>query len=216
VLLRVALPPQGRGGDGGGKGAEREFSGNLLFTHEGLSGYAALDASGSVARGLRTAQDVSVRVRFFPDRDENVWRGMLQDWRQTDAKKTLPVLLGRELPQKLARMLCAACGAECQASELTRDGLRQLSQQLGWMPFTVKSVGGFDEAMVTSGGVALEEVDARRCESNMVSGLYFAGEVLDVDGPCGGYNLHWAFASGRLAGLSAAAEMRAEPSARER
>jgi len=58
--------------------------------------------------------------------------------------------------------------------------------------------------MVTRGGVCLKEVDARTMESRLAKGLFFAGEVLDVDGPCGGFNLQWAFSSGRLAGLSAA------------
>ena len=82
-----------------------------------------------------------------------------------------------------------------------RDAVLQLITRL---PLAVKSAGGFDNAMVTRGGVSLREVDPKTLQSRKIRGLYFAGEILDLDGPCGGYNLQWAFSSGWLAGLSAA------------
>ena len=72
------------------------------------------------------------------------------------------------------------------------------------LPLTVKSAGGFDNAMVTRGGVSLREVDPKTLQSRKIRGLFFAGEILDLDGPCGGYNLQWAFSSGWLAGTGAA------------
>ena len=68
------------------------------------------------------------------------------------------------------------------------------------LPLNIKSAEPWDKTMITRGGVALKSVDAVTLESRIVPGLYFAGEVLDLDGPCGGYNLQWAFSSGYLAG----------------
>jgi predicted flavoprotein YhiN len=67
-------------------------------------------------------------------------------------------------------------------------------------PLTIVGLDGFDKAMITRGGIRLKEVNPRTLESKVIDGLYFAGEILDLDGPCGGYNLQWAFASGVLAG----------------
>jgi hypothetical protein len=71
-------------------------------------------------------------------------------------------------------------------------------------PLTITATEGFDRAMVTRDGVNLRQVNPRTLESRLVAGLYFAGEILDLDGPCGGFNLQWAFSSGFLAGLSTA------------
>ena len=71
------------------------------------------------------------------------------------------------------------------------------------MPFTIKATEGWDKARVTRGGVSLKKVNPDTLESRLTPGLFFAGEVLDLDGPCGGYNLQWAFSSGFLAGKSA-------------
>ena len=71
------------------------------------------------------------------------------------------------------------------------------------LPAAVTGTEGFDRAIVTRGGVALKDVDPRTLQSRLAAGLFFAGELMDLDGPCGGYNLTWAFSSGHLAGLSA-------------
>jgi hypothetical protein len=79
-----------------------------------------------------------------------------------------------------------------------------LAELLAAAPLTVTASEGFDKAMVTRGGVSLRQVDPRALQSRLLPGLFFAGEILDVDGPCGGFNLQWAFSSGFLAGLSVA------------
>ena len=77
---------------------------------------------------------------------------------------------------------------------------RQLAEKLSRLKLHISATDGWRKAMVTRGGVALDEVDPQTMESKLVSGLFFAGEVLDVDGPCGGYNISWALASGFLTG----------------
>jgi predicted flavoprotein YhiN len=97
--------------------------------------------------------------------------------------------------------------AETKAAVLTREGRRLLAASLAedaGHPFPVASLGGWDEAMASRGGVDLGEIDAKTMQSRLVSGLFFAGEVLDVDGDTGGFNIQAAVSTGFLAGMSAA------------
>jgi predicted flavoprotein YhiN len=91
-----------------------------------------------------------------------------------------------------------------RAAELSNSGLRRLSEILAAVPLTIDATEGWDKAMVTRGGVRLKEVEPKTLASRRAEGLWLAGEMLDLDGPCGGYNLTWALASGYLAGRSAA------------
>jgi predicted flavoprotein YhiN len=85
---------------------------------------------------------------------------------------------------------------------LSRDRLKRekLIKTLAWTPFTIVGHDGFRQAMITRGGVSLKEIEQKTMQSKIVDGLYFCGELVDIDGPCGGYNLQWSFSSGFLAG----------------
>ena len=85
-------------------------------------------------------------------------------------------------------------------AELKAEARNELCSLLNALPLTIKNTDGWDKAMLTYGGVALKKVNPDTLESRLLKGLFFAGEVLDLQGPCGGYNLQWAFASGKLAG----------------
>lgn len=128
------------------------------------------------------------------------------DWRASAPAKLVHNLLGYRLTLSLSRVLCelAGLGADARAGALANAACRRLLECVKRLPLTVTGTQGFAKAMVTRGGVRLRQVDPRTLESRLVSGLFFAGEVLDLDGPCGGYNLQWAFSSGHLAGLCAA------------
>jgi predicted flavoprotein YhiN len=82
------------------------------------------------------------------------------------------------------------------------DGAKRakLISLLAWTPLTVNGHDGFKLAMITRGGISLKEIDPKTMQSKLIRGLYFCGEVMNLDGPCGGYNLQWSFASGYLAG----------------
>jgi hypothetical protein len=111
-------------------------------------------------------------------------------------------LLAGHLPAALARQLCLLAGleADARAAHVPRAARDRLALLIKALPLTVVGVDGFERAMVTRGGVSLKEVNPRTLESKKVPGLFFAGEILDLDGPSGGYNLQWAFSSGNLAG----------------
>ena len=115
-------------------------------------------------------------------------------------------LLRQHLPRSLCEVLCDLAGVDGQTAigQLPAAGRDALAGVLGGVELTVTATEGFEAAFVTRGGVKLQGVDPNTLESRSLAGLYLAGELLDLDGPSGGFNLQWAFASGWLAGKSAA------------
>ncbi len=185
------------------------FRGELLFTHAGVSGPLILDLSG-LAMHLRSegAGDVPLRLNLQPDVPREVWGRRFDEWRTGRGRKSVRNLLAEHLPHSLAAALCEISGIapELQASRLPAPARDGLLEAVCATRLTVTGSEGLAHAMVTRGGVSLREVDPATLESRRVRGLYFAGEVLDLDGPCGGFNLQWAFSSGHLAGRAAAGE----------
>lgn len=178
--------------------------GDVLFTHRGLSGPGILDLSRHAAPGdeVRLAP-----VPGFQDAQAADY-SLLRELEAHGARSALRVLQGYGLPESLCRALLAAAGADpaAKAAALPKTARRFIAGGLcssGGFPFPVERLGGWKEAMATRGGVLLSEVDPRTLESRLVPGLHFAGEVLDIDGDTGGYNIQAACSMGRLAGLSA-------------
>ncbi|MCF7838608.1 MAG: aminoacetone oxidase family FAD-binding enzyme [Candidatus Marinimicrobia bacterium] len=187
---------------GSGRTGGTSWRGPLLFTHQGLSGAAALDASGAVAALLAAgAGHVSIGLRLWPERGAAEWTDWLAAARRQHGARKLCNLLALECPAALAAALCeqAGIGADC-AARIARSQADRLRDLLTECRLTITGTGGWQKAMGTRGGVALGHVQPRTLASQLQPGLHFAGEILDVDGPCGGYNLQWAFSSGWLAG----------------
>ena len=197
----------------------RAAAGAVLFTHRGLSGPAVLDLSGTVAELLAKHQAVPLRLQLLSDADAGTWRRRFDAWQRDAGKKHLRNLLAELLPRGLAGAICGLAGdvGDVRAAELPREARDSLAGILAAAPLTVTATEGLPGAMVTRGGVALKHVDPDTLASRLVDGLHFAGEVLDLDGPCGGYNLHWCLASGHLAGASraGATQQRRRPARKE-
>jgi predicted Rossmann fold flavoprotein len=195
--VRIDLPGCSRTG----------LSGTVLFTHRGLSGPAVLNLSGEVAAHLAAGEPVTLCLRIRADRDAAAWMERFGEWRRAGVGgRALQNLLSGDLPRPLAATLCALAG-EIGSSALCRARGADLTRLAGLcadVPIAISATEGWSRAMVTRGGVSLDEIDPQTLASRLVRGLCFAGELIDLDGPCGGYNLTWAFASGRLAGQSAA------------
>ncbi len=195
--LRIDLP----------KASHSGVMGDLLFTHRGLSGPAALDLSGEIARLLaETGKPVPVRLHLTPETHTATWSSAIAAWRTESPRRLVRNLVALHFQHSLAEAVCAetGIGAELRAAELPGATQRHLAEWMAGVTVDVVDTEGFQKAMVSAGGVSLREVDPRSLQSRLVQGLYFAGEILDIDGPCGGYNLQWAFSSGKLAGRSAA------------
>ncbi len=186
---RIALPGESKEPD----------RGELLFTRNGLSGPAVLDLSGRVSELLLKHRTVPLEINFFAGTGAEDWLELFRQWQRDSGRKMIHNLLGETMPRKLAGHLCAGLG-EVAAAVFDGAARRELAARLSACRFDVTGTESWRKAMVTRGGVALRAVEPETLESRLVQGLYFAGEVLDLDGPCGGYNLQWAFSSGRLAG----------------
>jgi predicted Rossmann fold flavoprotein len=181
--------------------------GALLFTHDGIGGPAGLDLSRHLADRLSQTQDgVDIRIDWIPDNDEGQLDRRLQEQLAAHSKKTILNVLADLVPKRLASVLCdlVACDADLQAGRLRKEMRRHLVTLLKGLPLHVTRTRPITEATVTRGGVICDQIDPHTMESRIHRGLFFAGEVIDVDGPCGGYNLHACWATGTLAGRAAA------------
>jgi predicted Rossmann fold flavoprotein len=178
------------------------YRGELLFTHHGISGPPVIDLSGEVSGLLKKHQQVMLTVNLFSDRTVAFWHQEFKRWQENSGKKQLNTLLAGHLPHAVANALCELAGniGTVKAAEFPASGREELARLLTALPLRVNATEGWNRAMVTRGGVALKTVNPATLESRLVKGLFFAGEVLDLDGPCGGFNLQWAFSSGALAG----------------
>jgi len=169
----------------------RTGQGDVLLTHRGLSGPGILDLS-----------------RFLEPKDTihlPICKNATELTIFLSGKKLLKnALIPLGIPERLLSLLLAELGIspESAAAEIDRNTRRRLEDALSGFAFVVDHLGSFNEAMATCGGVALEEVNRQTMESRLVPGLSFCGEVLDVDGDTGGYNIQFALSSGFLAGQS--------------
>ena len=200
ALAGLSLPVVIRYGEGK-KAAV--FSGDMLFTHRGLSGPAVLDVSRDVCRDLAQGRESSVRV-CWGDYTAEFWDKLVSAQRRENGRQRIYTLLAGYYPRRFVEYILQQAGiaGDMILAVFPKESYRRLRDLLVESRFTVSRSEGFSRAMVTAGGVYTAEVKPKTLESRIVKGLYFAGEVLDVDGRCGGYNLQWAFASGRLAAES--------------
>ena len=173
-------------------------SGEVLFTEYGVSGPAIFDLSRSVSAG---GSDLTCLLNFFPDWEEAEVLHWLSQRQAAMATHEASTLLTGSCHTRLGQMICKSAGFTNQrAAGLTRDDLRRIAGQATHFALPITGTCGFDQAQVTAGGLDTSEFDPRPLQSRLVPGLYACGELLDIDGDCGGYNLQWAWSSGRLAG----------------
>ncbi|MBL8726253.1 MAG: NAD(P)/FAD-dependent oxidoreductase [Planctomycetes bacterium] len=172
----------------------------ILITHRGLSGPAPMDLAGDLEE-LHGAGRVS--FDFAPGQSREELDRMLQAAAAAHGARAVVGALPEHLPERLRAALVALVGAAGPLAALTRVQRQGLVAALKDLRLPVPKSLGFDHAEVTRGGVPLAEVDPRTMQSRRVPGLFVCGELLDVDGPIGGFNFQAAFATGRLAGLTA-------------
>jgi predicted Rossmann fold flavoprotein len=181
--------------------------GEMLFTHFGVSGPIILTLSRDVVDALRDDQAVRLGIDLKPALDHPALdKRLLRDIDQ-NGKQHMQNLLKGLLPRKLIPVCLELVGIapDRMAHQITAKERQRLRVWLKDFSLDVTGYRSFKEAIITAGGVATGEVDPRTMESRKVAGLYFAGEVLDIDADTGGYNLQAAFSTGWVAGRSAAA-----------
>ena len=144
-------------------------------------------------------------MRVLPDKKEQDLFNYLVAERDNVPDHLLKNSLARIMPRSLASLVCERLfGPDFQSKRLTNAGAHELAHFLDRIAFTVSKPASMDEAMAMDGGILLKEVDPRTMESRLVRGVHFAGEILDLTGPTGGFNIQFALSGGRLAGLAAA------------
>lgn len=187
VQMRIALK----------EAKKLQATGDLIFTKEGIRGPVVLDFSREITPLLKKYGEVPLLIKMTPFNQQQIFE-------QLKMHATLPLIdaMQQLLPFSVSSALIELVGASKtlsfkQQAGFVRDALIRLIEQT---PLTVTGDYGFDRAMITRGGVQRNEMDAKTMQSRVMSGLFFAGEVIDIDGPCGGFNLQWSFASGYVAG----------------
>jgi hypothetical protein len=180
-------------------------SGPFIFTHDGIGGPAVLDLSRLLADYLPVQKPVEIVIDVTPAMNESKLDGYLLGQLSKFSKKIIVNVLFDLVPKKLAVLICSQAGvAETTASHLEKEQRRKIVKLLKKLPLSITATRPIEEATITRGGVSTAEIDPKTMQSKICPGLFFAGEVIDVDGPCGGYNLQICWSTGVLAGHEAA------------
>ncbi|MCL4430706.1 MAG: NAD(P)/FAD-dependent oxidoreductase [Epsilonproteobacteria bacterium] len=180
----------------------QKVQGDILFASYGISGLAILDISQKASLALLKDQKVMLSINLLPRFNPQELSDTLHQLITSVPNHTLETVLGGLVPAKTVIHLCEAAliNPAKTVSSLTPKEITKLVGLIGNWKFEAIDTHGFKHAEVSGGGVATKEINQKTMESNLVSGLYFAGEVLDIVGRRGGYNFNFAWASGMIAG----------------
>ena len=187
----------------------RKERGEVLLTEYGLSGIAAMQLARAAGERLRAGGRCKAALNLVPDGDA---RAMISERAQALPRREMADFLNGVVHRRLGQALVRAAGVsqDKRAGELTNREMEALAGALSGWTLPIVGVQDFDQAQVTAGGASLKDFDARRLESLRAPGLFAAGEVLDVDGDCGGFNLQWAWSSALLAAEGIDARLRGD------
>jgi len=189
ALIQVGIP----------KYKKLKAVGDLIFTKNGIRGPVVLDFSREITPLLKKYDEIPLHVSMINGKNEEDIRQHIKK----NSDKTILESISMLLPKSVANELLKIVEIEPTCRYKNIDGINRdkLIKILAKTPLHVNGHEGFEKAMITRGGVSLKEIDPKTMQSKLTKGLYFCGEVVDLDGPCGGYNLQWSFSSGYLAGL---------------
>ena len=194
-------------------------TGEIQLTDYGLSGIPVFQVSRYAAKALQRGENVRAEVNFLPDysksghpkpdaenRPETNELAIIRARFASMGERSALEVLNGLLNSRLSKVLLERAGipAEKKAAKCSEREITKLTQIITRFSYEITGVRKFDQSQVTAGGVRTSEIHAKTMESKFHPGLYFAGEVMDIDGMCGGYNLQWAWSSGYIAGVSAA------------
>jgi len=176
--------------------------GDLIFTKNGIRGPVVLDFAREVTPLLKKYGEVPLLLNFTKGMNEEDIRTHFKKLLKENKSSKIIDMLQSLLPEALSCELCTLAKVDPETKYKDLEGKKRdkLISLLAWTPLTVTGHDGFKMAMITRGGISLKEINPKTMQSKLIDGLYFCGEVMNLDGPCGGYNLQWSFASGYLAG----------------
>jgi len=179
-------------------------TGDLIFTKKGLRGPVILDFARELTPLIDKYKEVPIILNFTKGMNEEQLLLHLKNENQKNPHATILQHITTLLPHAISTQLCKLSGINPYAKlkELKGTNKTKLLKFLAWTPLTIIGHDGFKMAMITRGGINLKEINPKTMQSKILKGLYFCGEIVNLDGPCGGYNLQWSFSSGYLAGKS--------------
>lgn len=192
VTLKVDLP----------KYKKLRAVGDLIFTSSGIRGPVVLDFAREITPILEQFKEVPILINLTKGLNEEQLFSHLKTVFTQNPNSTIIENVNTLLPLALSLELLKLCDIEETAKWNKIEGIKKekLMKMLAWTPLTVTGHDGFKNAMITRGGICLKEIEPKTMQSKIILGLFFCGEVMNLDGPCGGYNLQWSFSSGYLAG----------------
>ncbi|WP_442595583.1 NAD(P)/FAD-dependent oxidoreductase [Neobacillus sp. D3-1R] len=181
---------------------------DMIFTHFGVSGPAVLRCSQFVVKAMKKwdLKEVTMSLDVFPDlSEENIFQDIMKSLKE-DPKKAIKNSLKGFLPERYLSFLFDVNGIDpsMQGANVSNDKIRSLAKSCKSFTFQVNGTLPIEKAFVTGGGVSVKEIDPKTMESKVMNGLFFCGEILDIHGYTGGYNITSALVTGRLAGMNAA------------
>ncbi|MDF1883931.1 NAD(P)/FAD-dependent oxidoreductase [Sulfurimonas sp. SAG-AH-194-C21] len=176
--------------------------GDLIFTKTGIRGPVVLDFAREVTPLLKKYGEVPLLLNLTKGKNEEEITLHLKSQALINSGANILELVSTLLPKALSLELCKMANCELDKTLTKQSGKSRVKiiSLLAWTPLTVNGHDGFRLAMITRGGISLKEIDPKTMQSRLIKGLYFCGEIMNLDGPCGGYNLQWSFASGYMAG----------------
>ena len=181
---------------------------DMIFTHFGISGPAVLRCSSFVHQVQQkdNVKEVTMSLNIQPDLTKQELSEQWQEWKENNLQKTVKTLLKEWMPERYAEFLLQQIGLSSQKviGKMTDQEVQQLLNSIQDFRFTVNGSLPIEKGFVTGGGIQLKEVDPKTLESKITQGVYFCGELLDIHGYTGGYNITSAFVTGYVAGLHAA------------
>jgi predicted Rossmann fold flavoprotein len=182
------------------------YDGSFLFTHVGYSGPVALNISRHFARQRKAHPRAAIYLRLLPDVEVGSEARLWHEWVGQGAKRSIFNVLNGLLPERVAQMVLreATIRSDTPLGKLSPDEAKRVQNALFDLRLPVAEVAPYHKAETTAGGVSLGEIEPATMMSRLAPGLFFAGEVCDVDGWLGGYNFQWAWSSGAIAGRNAA------------
>lgn len=182
-----------------------EENGEMLFTDYGISGIPIMQISRFVAKALDQGKQVELKIDFLPEKTWDEVIELLFKRLELSTGKTVEEMMVGLFNHKLSYILIKQAKLDPldAAKKLTDRGIQALADQIKAFTMRITDTNSFENAQVSAGGVSTKEISEKTMESKLVKNLYIVGELLDVDGTCGGYNLQWAWSSGYLAGNAA-------------
>jgi len=177
-------------------------NGDLIFTKNGVRGPVILDFAREITPLLQKYEQVPILLNLTKGMNENDILDFIKNKHKDNPQANILEIISNIIPQSLSIELCKLANIDPNAKikEINGNSKDKLIKLLAWTPLTIIGHNGFKMAMITRGGINLKEINSKTMQSKIINGLYFCGEIMNLDGPCGGYNLQWSFSSGYLAG----------------